>query len=487
MTPTPALQSRATDAEHKNPWNCPEIQKSTKSPTKKIREDTKNTKRVVHKWPCLHICGFFLFSWRILIVFFHFFVFSGELVWNPPRHTRHKIWFMLLSLYMGGWGSWHISDFRAIPDFCALSSASGDSLHGGASLQVDPKNAHFAAWKKGPENRKHEVKLRPPLCSPLSGWSTLWVLCTRQSGSASLLHLHYHPDCPVQTPNGVFLPKWPKKFDPFLGQFSQFSVILPPFSRWGQNPFFGHCFPISGRRPDLGSVQGNRGHSCVCTCFGQEAFDMQSACENLQAGAAPKGLHCSIAAQLSQHAIAASGKQAAVGVHTALPTSSEVFVLSQAQKKGWYVTWYLWRSLKTIQRAAKKGGYANYRGYATHFLFRSLFGNLVLVFGRFLVIFFSVFGYFFPNPFRLPPFAAQWNNSDHSHPPSCISKIANRQSPIARVQRARSTLASHRNSTWNECYTNECQSRDPNRGTTNAGSMRTSIVFWGEDMTANER
>ena len=47
-------------------------------------------------------------------------------------------------------------------------------------------------------------------------------------------------------------------FDPFLGQFSHFSAILPPFSRWGQNPFLGHVFPISGRRPDLGSVQGNR-------------------------------------------------------------------------------------------------------------------------------------------------------------------------------------------------------------------------------------
>ena len=46
--------------------------------------------------------------------------------------------------------------------------------------------------------------------------------------------------------------KWP---------FSHFSANFPPFPRWGQNPFFGHFFPISGRRPDLGSVQGNRDHN----------------------------------------------------------------------------------------------------------------------------------------------------------------------------------------------------------------------------------
>ena len=48
-------------------------------------------------------------------------------------------------------------------------------------------------------------------------------------------------------------------FYPFLGQFSHFSVIFPPFSRWGRKsifrPFF---FPISGRRADSGSVQGTR-------------------------------------------------------------------------------------------------------------------------------------------------------------------------------------------------------------------------------------
>ena len=38
-------------------------------------------------------------------------------------------------------------------------------LQGGASFEVE--KAHFTAQKKGPENRKHEVNLRPPLCRPL--------------------------------------------------------------------------------------------------------------------------------------------------------------------------------------------------------------------------------------------------------------------------------------------------------------------------------
>ena len=32
-------------------------------------------------------------------------------------------------------------------------------------------------------------------------------------------------------------------FDPVLGQFSDFSAIVPQLARWGQNPFFGHFFP----------------------------------------------------------------------------------------------------------------------------------------------------------------------------------------------------------------------------------------------------
>ena len=90
---------------------------------------------------------------------------------------------------------------------------------------------------------------------------------------------------------------WPKNpfFTHFWANFPIFRPIFFPFSRWGQNPFFGHFFshfgqflpifgpifpffghffplspggakihfsaiffPISGRRPALGSEQGNR-------------------------------------------------------------------------------------------------------------------------------------------------------------------------------------------------------------------------------------
>ena len=54
------------------------------------------------------------------------------------------------------------------PDFSQIfqesSGASGGCLHGGASFKVE--EAHFTAGKKGPENRRNEVKLRPPLCHP---------------------------------------------------------------------------------------------------------------------------------------------------------------------------------------------------------------------------------------------------------------------------------------------------------------------------------
>ena len=42
------------------------------------------------------------------------------------------------------------------------------------------------------------------------------------------------------------------------------------------------------------------------------------------------------------------------------------------------------------------------------------------------------------------------------------------------------------NSTWNECCTNERQPRDSNRGTTNAGSVRTNFFVLEGDVTANE-
>ena len=48
---------------------------------------------------------------------------------------------------------------------CKSSGASGGCLQGGASFKVE--KAHLAARKKGPENRKSKVKLRPPLCRPL--------------------------------------------------------------------------------------------------------------------------------------------------------------------------------------------------------------------------------------------------------------------------------------------------------------------------------
>ena len=46
----------------------------------------------------------------------------------------------------------------------SLRGASGGCLHGGASLKGD--KAHFDTWKKGPENRKNEVKLAPPSVPP---------------------------------------------------------------------------------------------------------------------------------------------------------------------------------------------------------------------------------------------------------------------------------------------------------------------------------
>ena len=57
------------------------------------------------------------------------------------------------------------------------------------------------------------------------------------------------------------------------------------------------------------------------------------------------------------------------------------------------------------------------------------------------------------------------------------------KSPIASVQRTRSTLASHSAvpRETNVKRSNERQSRDPNRSTTNARSASTNFsVFWGE-------
>ena len=53
--------------------------------------------------------------------------------------------------------------FFTVFNFLALLSkgAWGGCIHGGASLKGE--KAHFAAWKKGPESRKNEVKA--PLCA----------------------------------------------------------------------------------------------------------------------------------------------------------------------------------------------------------------------------------------------------------------------------------------------------------------------------------
>ena len=62
-----------------------------------------------------------------------------------------------------------------------------------------------------------------------------------------------------------------------------------------------------------------------------------------------------------------------------------------------------------------------------------------------------------------------------------MSRIANRQSLV--FNERETTLASHsRNSTWNEYYTNERQSRDSNRCATNAGSMRTNFCVFEEKL-----
>ena len=45
------------------------------------------------------------------------------------------------------------------------SGASGGWFHAGTCFKVE--KAHFAARRKGPESRKNEIKLRPPLCPPL--------------------------------------------------------------------------------------------------------------------------------------------------------------------------------------------------------------------------------------------------------------------------------------------------------------------------------
>ena len=66
---------------------------------------------------------------------------------------------------------------------------------------------------------------------------------------------------------GKLAQKWPKN-----GHFPIFRPFFPLFSV-GKNPFLGHFFPISGRRPFSGSIQGNRdrkpcdSNRAILNCF----------------------------------------------------------------------------------------------------------------------------------------------------------------------------------------------------------------------------
>ena len=63
------------------------------------------------------------------------------------------------------------------------------------------------------------------------------------------------------------------------------------------------------------------------------------------------------------------------------------------------------------------------------------------------------------------------------------SPVANRYCSVNAVNSCRP----FRCSMWNECCTDERKSHDSNRGTTNAGPMRTDFCDWKGDMIANER
>ena len=59
------------------------------------------------------------------------------------------------------------------------------------------------------------------------------------------------------------------------------------------------------------------------------------------------------------------------------------------------------------------------------------------------------------------------------------SDLGRAKSPIASVQRMRSTLTSYSTDHVERMLHNKCQSLDSNRSTTNAMSMRTFFVSWG--------
>ena len=103
-----------------------------------------------------------------------------------------------------------------------------------------------------------------------------------------------YPDCLVQTPFRAPGPTWeknrpengllalPGKWEengrrmgklPFLahffGQFSDFFGHFSPIFQ-GQNPFFRPFFPISGHRPEMGSVPGNQDRNRRPTFFSKD-------------------------------------------------------------------------------------------------------------------------------------------------------------------------------------------------------------------------
>ena len=68
---------------------------------------------------------------------------------------------------------------------------------------------------------------------------------------------------------GKWGKKWPEngKNRPKMAQKCHFWFISPFFSHfwWGHNPFFGHCPPISGRRPEISLWQVNGTVRSVCS------------------------------------------------------------------------------------------------------------------------------------------------------------------------------------------------------------------------------
>ena len=108
-------------------------------------------------------------SWPPLICRRSQWILLGLLGPHPLQKSIHEVlvWIFCSEYFLlqtsvfdlkGGWRAIARAQWES-------SGASGGSLHGGASFKVEM--AHFATWKKGPENCKNEVELRPPLRLPL--------------------------------------------------------------------------------------------------------------------------------------------------------------------------------------------------------------------------------------------------------------------------------------------------------------------------------